>query len=130
MKMISFDDFQDKYTSKIGTLKRDAFEKEVEEAVQAYKVGEAHKQARKTKCQVQDENGNVIAEYERKISSRPNSGLAQVKYMKLNGPAPKPRVQSRGLRCLEMSMNQQTEKYEETKNFHSFDRRVLQEISC
>lgn len=94
MKMISFDDFQDKYTSKIGTLKRDAFEKEVEEAVQAYKVGEAHKQARKTKCQVQDENGNVIAEYERKISSRPSSGLAQVKYMKLNDPAPKPRVQS------------------------------------
>ena len=27
-------------------------------------------------------------------------------------------------------MNQQTEKYEETKNFHAFDRRVLQEISC
>ena len=43
---------------------------------------------------VQDENGNVIAEYERKISSRPSSGLAQVKYMKLNGPAPKQRVQS------------------------------------
>ena len=39
-------------------------------------------------------NGNVIAEYERKISSRPSSGLAQVKYMKLNGPAPKQRVQS------------------------------------
>ena len=43
--MISFDDFQDKYTSKIGTLKRDAFEKEVEEAVQAYKVGEAYKRS-------------------------------------------------------------------------------------
>lgn len=92
MKMIPFDDFQDKYIGKIGTLRRDAFEKEVEEAVQAYKVGEAHKQARKTKCQVLDENGNVVAEYERKISSRPRSGLAQVKYMKLNGPMPKPRV--------------------------------------
>lgn len=31
MKMISFDDFQDKYIGKIGTPKRDAFEKEVEE---------------------------------------------------------------------------------------------------
>ena len=49
MKMISFDDFQDKYIGKIGTPKRDAFEKEVEDAVQAYKVGEALKQARKMK---------------------------------------------------------------------------------
>ena len=29
MKMISFDDFQDKYIGKIGTSKRNAFEKEV-----------------------------------------------------------------------------------------------------
>ena len=32
MKMISFDDFQDKYIGKIGTPKRDAFEKEVEDS--------------------------------------------------------------------------------------------------
>lgn len=29
MKMVSFDDFQDKYIGKIGTPKRDAFEKKV-----------------------------------------------------------------------------------------------------
>ncbi len=43
MKMISFDDFQDKYIGKVGTPKRDAFENEVKEAVQAYKLGEALK---------------------------------------------------------------------------------------
>lgn len=36
--MISFDDFQDKYIGKIGTPKRDAFEKKVEKAVHAYKA--------------------------------------------------------------------------------------------
>lgn len=36
MKMISLDDFHDKYIGKIGSPKRAAFEKEVEEAVQAY----------------------------------------------------------------------------------------------
>ncbi len=33
MKMISFDDFQDKYIGKIGTPKRDAFEKKVKKAL-------------------------------------------------------------------------------------------------
>lgn len=32
MKMFSFDDFQDKYIGKIGTPKRDTFEKEVNKA--------------------------------------------------------------------------------------------------
>ncbi len=94
MKKISFDDFQDKYISEIGTPKRDAFEREVEEAVQAYKEGENAGKLAKKKCQVLDENGNVIAEYVRKISSRPRSGLAQVKYMRLNGPVPKMEVVS------------------------------------
>ena len=34
MKMISFDDFQDKYIGKIGTPQRDTLEKLVKEAVQ------------------------------------------------------------------------------------------------
>ena len=37
--MISFDEFQDKYIGKIGTPQRDALEKQVEEAVQSYKLG-------------------------------------------------------------------------------------------
>lgn len=34
MKMISFDDFQDKYIGKIGTPERDSFEKEVKLALE------------------------------------------------------------------------------------------------
>ena len=49
MKMISFDEFQDKYIGKIGTPQRDALEKQVEEAVQSYKLGEALTQARQMK---------------------------------------------------------------------------------
>ena len=36
MKMISFDDFQDKYIGKIGTPERDAFEKEVKKATKEF----------------------------------------------------------------------------------------------
>ncbi len=41
MKLTSFDDFQDKNIGKIGTPRRDAFEKSVEDALQAYRIGEA-----------------------------------------------------------------------------------------
>ena len=41
MKLTSFDDFQDKNIGKIGTPRRDAFEKSVEDALQAYWIGEA-----------------------------------------------------------------------------------------
>ena len=34
MRMISFDDFQDKYIGKIGTPERDSFEKEVKLALE------------------------------------------------------------------------------------------------
>ncbi len=38
MKMISFDDFQDKYIGKIGTPKRDAFEKKVKKALKNWRA--------------------------------------------------------------------------------------------
>lgn len=72
MKMISFDDFQDKYIGKIGTPKRDAFEKEVEEAVQAYKVGEALKQARKMKQLTQQQLGEKVGVQKAQISRLEN----------------------------------------------------------
>lgn len=72
MKMISFDDFQDKYIGKIGTPKRDAFEKEVEDAVQAYKVGEALKQARKMKCLTQQQLGEKVGVQKAQISRLEN----------------------------------------------------------
>ena len=72
MKMISFDDFQDKYIGKIGTPKRDAFEKEVEDAVQAYKVGEALKQARKMKQLTQQQLGEKVGVQKAQISRLEN----------------------------------------------------------
>lgn len=47
MKLTSFEEFQDKNFGKIGTPERDAFEKKVDDAIQAYRIGEAIKQARK-----------------------------------------------------------------------------------
>lgn len=44
LKLKSFDEMQDEFFGKIGTPKRDAFEKKVEEAYQEYKMGEAIKQ--------------------------------------------------------------------------------------
>ena len=72
MKMISFDDFQDKYIGKVGTPKRDAFEKKVEDAVQAYKLGEAIKQARKMKCLTQQQLGEKIGVQKAQISRLEN----------------------------------------------------------
>lgn len=72
MKMISFDDFQDKYIGKIGTPERDAFEKEVGEAVQAYKVGEALKQARKMKQLTQQQLGERVGVQKAQISRLEN----------------------------------------------------------
>lgn len=72
MKMISFDDFQDKYIGKVGTPERDAFENEVEEAVQAYKVGEALKQARKMKSLTQQQLGEKVGVQKAQISRLEN----------------------------------------------------------
>ena len=47
MKLIltPLDDVLDKHFGKVGTLKRDAFESDVDEALHAYRLGEAGKVA-------------------------------------------------------------------------------------
>ena len=40
LRLTSFEDFQDKNFGKIGTPERDAFEKKVDDALQAYRMGE------------------------------------------------------------------------------------------
>ena len=45
MKLYSFEELLEEDYGKIGTPERDAFESSVDEAVQAYRVGEAIKQA-------------------------------------------------------------------------------------
>ena len=46
MNLTPLDDVLDKHFGKVGTPKRDAFESDVDEALHAYRVGEAIKKAR------------------------------------------------------------------------------------
>ena len=41
MNLTPLDDVLDKHFGKVGTLKRDAFENDVDEALHAYRLGEA-----------------------------------------------------------------------------------------
>ena len=72
MEVYSFDDYQDKRLGKIGTPERDAFEKEVAEAVQAYKIGEAIKQARKMKQLTQEQLSKKVGVQKAQISRLEN----------------------------------------------------------
>ncbi len=47
------------------------------------------------KIQVLDENLNVLSEHEAKLSKHPRARIVRVKYMKLNGPVPKPKMMTR-----------------------------------
>ena len=68
LKLKSFDEMQDEFFGKIGTPKRDAFEKKVEEAYQEYKMGEAIKQARKANNLTQEQLGEKIGVQKSQIS--------------------------------------------------------------
>ena len=46
MNLTPLDDVLDKHFGKVGTPKRDAFESDVDEALHAYRLGEAIKKAR------------------------------------------------------------------------------------
>ena len=68
MKLTSFEDYQDELLGKIGTPRRDAFERKVDEALQAYKIGEAIKQARKANNLTQEQLGEKIGVQKAQIS--------------------------------------------------------------
>ena len=68
MKLKDFDIVQDELLGKKGTLERDAFEKDVAEAVQAYKIGEAIKIARKAQNLTQEELGHRVGVQKAQIS--------------------------------------------------------------
>ena len=48
MNLTPLDDVLDKHFGKVGTPKRDAFESDVDEALHAYRLGEAIKKASST----------------------------------------------------------------------------------
>ncbi|EID32791.1 MULTISPECIES: helix-turn-helix domain-containing protein [Prevotella] len=68
MKLKDFDIVQDELLGKKGTPERDAFEKDVAEAVQAYKIGEAIKIARKAQNLTQEELGHRVGVQKAQIS--------------------------------------------------------------
>ena len=60
MKLYSFEELLDEDYGPIGTPERDEFERDVDEAVQAYRVGEAIKQARKAQRLTQAQLGEKM----------------------------------------------------------------------
>ena len=60
MKLYSFEELLEEDYGKVGTPERDAFERSVDEAVQAYRVGEAIKQAREAQNLTQAQLGEKM----------------------------------------------------------------------
>ncbi len=68
MKFIDFDETLDRDLGPAGTPKRDDFERRVDEAVHAYRLGEAIKQARLSKNLTQQQLGERIGVQKAQIS--------------------------------------------------------------
>ena len=68
----SFDDIKDKYIGEKGTSCREAYEQEVSDAVQAYKIGEAIKNARTQMHLTQEELGEKVGVKKSQISRLEN----------------------------------------------------------
>lgn len=68
LKLIPFEDVLDKHFGKKGTSRRDGFEQSVEEAVHAYRIGEAIKRARESKNITQEQLGEMIGVKKAQIS--------------------------------------------------------------
>lgn len=68
MKFIDFEETLDRDLGKVGTPKRDAFESSVDEAIHAYKLGEAIRKARLEQNLTQEELGERIGVKKAQIS--------------------------------------------------------------
>ena len=60
MKLYSFEELLDEDYGKVGTPERDEFERNVDESVRAFRVGEAIKQARESQKLTQAELGEKM----------------------------------------------------------------------
>ena len=63
MNLTPLDDVLDKHFGKVGTPKRDAFESDVDEALHAYRLGEAIKKARIEQNLTQEQLGEHIVQW-------------------------------------------------------------------
>ena len=68
MKLTPLEDVLDEHFGKIGTAKRDAFERDVDDALHAYRLGEAIKKARLEQNLTQEELGERIGVKRAQIS--------------------------------------------------------------
>ena len=68
MNLTPLDDVLDKHFGKVGTPKRDAFESDVDEALHAYRLGEAIKKARIEQNLTQEQLGERIGVKRAQIS--------------------------------------------------------------
>ena len=70
MNLTPLDDVLDKHFGKVGTPKRDAFESDVDEALHAYRLGEAIKKARLEQNLTQEQLGAYRCEKSTNLSIR------------------------------------------------------------
>ena len=68
MKTYTLDELTDEAIGKIGTPKRDKFEQDLKEELQAYHIGEAIKQARMAKNLTQEELGEKMGVQRSQVS--------------------------------------------------------------
>lgn len=68
MKVYSFEEVKDDIIGKVGTPERDEYECEVQEALHAYRIGEAIKAERLRQNLTQDELGEMVGVKKSQIS--------------------------------------------------------------
>lgn len=68
MKLYPFEEILDEHYGKIGSPKREAFERKVAKALDDYHIGEAIKEARKAKHLTQEQLGELIGVQKAQIS--------------------------------------------------------------
>lgn len=68
MKLHTLDEMNDRYIGKVGTPKRDAFDKKLADELHTYHIGEAIKQARIVQSLIQEELGERMGVQKSQIS--------------------------------------------------------------
>ena len=68
MKVYTLDEMEDKYIGKMGTSKRDKYEQELNDELQAYHLGEAIKEARLSQNLTQEQLGERVGVQKSQIS--------------------------------------------------------------
>ncbi len=68
LKLYSFEEIEDRHLGKIGTPRRDAYEKRLKEELEAYHVGEAIRKARQAQNLTQAQLGERIGVQKSQIS--------------------------------------------------------------